>query len=49
MQKYKKKYLCYNKLKVKYKIEIINEYIPVVGMPIIFSVNHQDFRDAPIT
>lgn len=38
-----------SKLKVKYKIEIINEYIPVVGMPIIFSVNHQDFRDAPIT
>lgn len=38
-----------SKLKVKYKIEIINEYIPVVGSPIIFSVNHQDFRDAPIT
>lgn len=37
-----------SKIKVKYKIEVMNEYVPVEGKPIIFSVNHQAFQDTPI-
>lgn len=36
------------KIKVKFKIEVVNDYHPVNGKPIIFACNHSAFTDTPI-
>ena len=37
-----------SKAKVKYKIKVENDYVPINNKPIIFSCNHSAFSDIPI-
>lgn len=36
------------RIKVKYRMEVVNSYHPIVNKPIIFALNHSEFSDIPI-